>query len=40
MEHNIVLHKHNAALNIGSVNIGTLKNVISHSETLNQCKIK
>ena len=44
-EHNIVLHEHSAAFNIGTVNNATsnsapLKNAISNSKTLNQCNIK
>ena len=45
VEHNIVLHQHGLALNIGPVNSATLnsttlKNAIWNSETLNQCHIK
>ena len=45
MEHNIVLHQHSAALDIGTVNRATLNsvtmtNAISNSETINQCNIK
>ena len=39
-EHNVVLHEHSVALNIGTVNSATLKYVIINSETLNQCSIK
>ena len=43
-EHNIVLHQHSEAFNIGTINsatlnIGTLKNAISNSKTLNQCNL-
>ena len=44
-EHNIVLHQHCAAFNIGTINsatlnTATLKNLKSNSKTLNQCNIK
>ena len=44
-EHNIVLHQHTSALNIGTVKSATLynatlKNAISNTKRLNQCNIK
>ena len=44
-EHNIALHQHSPAFNIGTINSATsisvtLKNAISNSKTLNQCNIK
>ena len=44
-EHNIVLHQHIAAFNIGTINSATwnsatLKNSILNGKTLNQCNIK
>ena len=39
-EHNIVLHQHSAAFNIGTINSVTLKNAISNSKILNQCSVK
>ena len=43
-EHNIVLHQHSEAFNIGTINcaalnIATLKNAISNNKTLNQCNL-
>ena len=40
MQHNIVLHQHSAALNIGKVNSAILKNAISNIKKLSLCKIK
>ena len=43
-EHNIVLHQHSEAFNIGTINcaalnIATLKNAISNNKTLYQCNL-